>query len=222
MAPPEEEKFDIAKQSGIPTPQILGGEKAPGFTTREDLDKALVESADKLKEEFNNTLNERTKKFEEKVALISVDSDNKQDSINKKFDELNRDKISFITVSGIFVAIFTFISIEIQILRYICDFYKIIGFTFIFAGILILFISLLDYVARSWIENAVSNQKRVEIVLIVAIILIAIGLIEVGKSNNDWKCNDSENNSIIQFNPEIKPLDVKVNLPDTIKIQTVK
>ncbi len=162
----------------------------------------------------------KTKKDEWQLWVENKMKDLNKDQreVNKKIKELNRDKISFITVSGIFVAIFTFISIEIQILRYICDFYKIVGFTFIFAGILILFISLLDYVARSWVGNTMNNQKRVSMVLGVAIILIVLGLFEVGKSNSDWKCKDSENYPIIQFNPEVKPSDIKVNLSDTVKI----
>jgi len=135
--------------------------------------------------------------------------------------EIKRDKISFITILGIFVAIFTFISVEIQVFRYICDFHKIIGFTFILPGILLLFISLLDYVARSWTSNITKNYIGLGIVVFISIVLIVIGVIFSLKSSGDWKCPNLEMNKPIQVYPQSQP-DIKIDLPDSLKVQIIK
>jgi len=144
-----------------------------------------------------------------------------QKQIESQFEEVRRDKISFITVCGIFVAIFTFISVEIQILRYICDFYKIIAFTLILPGILLLFIIFLDYIARSWLKDTSqekSNWGRFIVVILISIGLISVGLWFAQRSKSDWQCNKLENNQISsQETP--KELNTTIQLPESIKIQ---
>lgn len=135
--------------------------------------------------ELNRAIKNAQDQLEKKFA---ADLEKETSNINKKLEELNRDKISFITVSGIFVAIFTFISVEIQILKYICDFNMIVGYTFIFPGVLIFFIALLDYVARGWIKTAEEVQSRVFPVLMVAIALIILGLAVIHNSKGGWVC----------------------------------
>lgn len=109
--------------------------------------------------------------------------------IDKKIEELNRDKISFITVSGIFVAIFTFISLEIQVLAIICDIYKLAGFTLIFGSILISLILLLDYLARSWISGKIGDG-RASMAMAAAFVLLVAGFILFDIGSEDWKCKD--------------------------------
>ena len=82
---------------------------------------------------------------------------NKNNQIERKnirlSKEIERMKIDFITVIGIFVSIFTFISIEIQILRYVCDFFRIAGFSLIIFGSLSGFIILL---------HSIFSEKKVK------------------------------------------------------------
>ena len=73
--------------------------------------------------------------------------------VNNALKRIERDKVSFITVSGIFLAVFTFLSIEVRILQEVCSFNRIIGLSLILSGILLTFLGFLDLTARSWIED---------------------------------------------------------------------
>lgn len=152
-----------------------------------EVDKTIVKHRKQIKKN-----NKQFKQYDERIKKLE-DANN---VLDKKIAEVNHDKISFITVSGTFVAIFTFISVEIQILRYICDFYKLVGFTLVFAGILLLFILLLDYTARCWlvINSAVKNNN-IYIVIIFSLILLLLGFSIIDKSNQPWKCTDPTNDN---------------------------
>lgn len=109
--------------------------------------------------------------------------------LTKEIERLNTDKISLITVLGIFVSVFTFVSVEIQVLRYICNFYQVLGLTFIIPGILIIFNCSLDYVARSWISNS-KNESWYKVTLVAAVgfVLIALGMDFISKTTPNLTC----------------------------------
>ncbi len=71
----------------------------------------------------------------------------------KQSNDFKKYKVDFITVGGIFVSIFTFISIEIQILKNVCDFYRIAGFSLIIVSSLSLFTLLIQYIGNQWIRD---------------------------------------------------------------------
>jgi hypothetical protein len=128
------------------------------------------------------------------------------------------DKISLITVLGIFVSIFTFISVEIQVLKYICDFYKIVGFTFILPAILMIFVVTLDYVARSWIDNnSQIAYKKICLVLVVIFILMFVGIYFIQESKQDWMCGSESPG--LHILPIEKTVSNEINLPEYINIK---
>jgi len=142
------------------------------------------------------------------------------DELKDANKELNRDRVSVITILGIFVAIFTFISIEIQILRFLCDFYKILGFTLIIPGVLLIFISLLDYVARSWITDAEkANFKSIGIVILIAILLMVSGSYFTFKSDADWRCDNGDLKQTIQIDTEPMESNVNIVFPESINVK---
>lgn len=104
--------------------------------------KGMQDRIDALK--LKNNITEKRNK---KLAKERKKLDNTIKELGKGIKTLDEEtktmKIDFITVIGIFVSIFTFISIEIQILRYVCDFFRIAGFSLIIFGSLIGFIILL-------------------------------------------------------------------------------
>jgi len=176
---------------------------------------SLPPEIEKIVKEYVGEVAGDLDKFKEESGLIFSQLENMSETVNEtheatkalndKIKELDHDKISFITVSGTFVAIFTFISVEIQILRYICDFYKIIGFTLVFAGTLLLFILLLDYVARSWLSSSSRKSSNIVVVFIISSLLLVLGLCVVGWSHQTWKCiEDTDSTTNIFNDPTIK------------------
>jgi len=73
---------------------------------------------------------------------------------DKISEEISVDKASLFTVFGIFASIVTFVSVEIQILKVICDFWNIAGFSMIVLSSLLMFILLLDYIGRGWRDDS--------------------------------------------------------------------
>ncbi len=117
-----------------------------------------------------NTTSGLTKEIENAIAKAKVEA------LDEMRKDLKDEKVGIITLTGVFVSIFTFISVEIQILKYLCDFYKIAAFTFIFAGTLILFISLLDYIAKGWLKDKDQILGRLNYVIFIGMMLIIGGL----------------------------------------------
>ncbi|HHJ0487301.1 TPA: hypothetical protein ACQDP7_003255, partial [Legionella pneumophila] len=85
-------------------------------STGEESSKYLIENIENLNnkfEKFSKVFSQLVRDSTDKISKIEVEQRNTQDLI----DELRRDKHNLIEVMGIFVGIFTFLSIEIQILK---------------------------------------------------------------------------------------------------------
>jgi len=115
------------------------------------------------------------------------------ENLERQIERIDNEKANFITIAGIFISIFTFISIDVQMFRYICDFKKIVSFILIFAGVLMLFNLSLDYLAKTWIsENKKNSKLRLEnsnMILGISLILITTGLLIGASSSNPWHCS---------------------------------
>lgn len=143
--------------------------------------------------------------------------------LSRRIEELSRDKISFITVSGIFLAVFTFISIEIQILKYLCSVEKIIGFSLLIGVILIGFIFLLDVIARNWVFNNKSNSFSLKdllsikffsakfisfdvirhLIFVVIILSLFVYGVKMLNGSDEWMCSEDKNTPVkIQTEPQ--------------------
>lgn len=114
--------------------------------------------------------------------------DHVKDEIQK---EIKTDKASLFTVFGIFASIVTFVSIEIQILKTICDFWNVVGFSIIMLASLITFVLILDYIGRGWRNDINSEIKQFPWILTIFIILLfAVGFISVSFSSKEISCKD--------------------------------
>ncbi len=123
--------------------------------------------------------------------------------------EIDKSKISFIEFCGIFVAIFTFISVDVQILKTISNMHQLMGFVFIFAALLMGFILILDYL----INNERNIQKFI-IITISLVIFIVIGLFSIFASKNT--SNNTENSSMPSIiNPPVN----NIQLPARMNIR---
>ncbi len=89
----------------------------------------------------------------------------------KMKEEFDKDKTSFIKFCGIFVSIFTFISVDVQILKTISNVYQLVGFVFVFAALLMGFVLILDYLI-----NDERNIRKFGIITVVLIAFVIIGL----------------------------------------------
>jgi len=135
-----------------------------------------------------------------------------QEILKKEFqastEELKTDKHSLIAILGMFVAIFTFVSVEIQILKSVTDVLRIAGLSLIMISSLILFVMGLFLIAEKWMSKS-SKFNLPSGYYIFVIIILAVGLILAGwgdyknpaavKNNSDFIAlkEKAENNELI-------------------------
>ena len=102
--------------------------------------------------------------------------------------EIAVDKASLFTVFGVFASIVTFVSVEIQILKIICDFWNIAGFSLIILASLLMFILLLDYIGRGW-----RNECKIKFpwFLTIFIIIIFLGGVILANLANEQLCREN-------------------------------
>jgi len=117
-------------------------------------------------------------------------------------------KIDFITVGGIFVSIFTFVSIEIQILKYVCDFWRIAGFSLIMFGALSSFAFLIQYIGKNWTQQKYDFPKLH--FFLFCILPFAIGIF-LPLGNIIYK------DSCIVYEKEIKDIEYRIDKIEGIK-----
>lgn len=143
-------------------------------------------------------------------------SDTVKEEIKK---EIAVDKASLFTVFGIFASIVTFVSVEIQVLKTICDIWNIAGFSLIILASLLMFILLLDYIGRGW-------RKDPEIkfplgISLFAMIFLATGFLSAS-FGNEQHCRDNSIYKRYEDNFIDKQLELEDkydNVIDTLRIE---
>lgn len=88
-------------------------------------------------------------------------------------------KTQFIESLAVFVALFTFVSIDFQIFRVLNDIFSATGLVFITAGLLCGFLMLMDYLL---VSDFTSDRKRRSVVIGLWIGCVVIGLLLLGFS----------------------------------------
>lgn len=109
--------------------------------------------------------------------------------------ELKQDKHSLIGILTIFVAIFTFLSIELQILKSVTDYLRLAGLSIIILASLLFFVTNLHIIAEKWINNDCKLPKIWWTYNVLAVILLALGvlLMEFGDYKNPANIENDRN-----------------------------
>lgn len=150
-------------------------------------------------ETFNETFSEKEKivspaekaKIDTKATIVYETMVDRIKILEKKFET---DKTSLLMVFGIFASIVTFLSIEIQILKNICDFYRLLWFSLYILWALLSFIFVLQYIIKSWIENDKTTSwkdfiKNPSIIITLFVVFLLLGFWYYNMSLS----NESEN-----------------------------
>ncbi len=137
--------------------------------TLKDAQKEIAEAIEKAKEDFLKTA--KTEATEE---------------IRK---QVQTDKASLITVFGVFASVISFLTIEFQFLRTICNFEKLLGFTLILASLLLCFNLALDYLVKSRTDKETQKPNIIFSVFILILFILGILFTFLG---NEKMCNDNK------------------------------
>lgn len=104
-----------------------------------------------------NGFEKRLKGFDNKLKgtqniLIDL-NDTLRDKITEVERKLTSDKTSLLTIFWIFASIVTFLSIEVQFIKEVCDFNRLLWISLFILGWFLSFVVALQYLTKSWIEN---------------------------------------------------------------------
>lgn len=92
--------------------------------------------------------------YKKEAMTIKNKIDNLEKDLQKQIvevnKEINKDKSSLITILWIFIAFFTFVSMEIDVLKKVPDFQGIAWFSLLFLCLLSIFVFMIDFVAWRW------------------------------------------------------------------------
>lgn len=129
-----------------------------------------------------------------------------QNEINTEFENIKNDKFRLVEILGIFVAIFTFVSIEIQILRVATDFLRLAGLTVIIFSALSFFLFTLHLISEVWIRQSKPYKldKKTTIFYGIVFLILIFGILLVG-------LGDYKNPSVITENEDFLRLKEQVN-----------
>jgi len=132
------------------------------------------------------------------------------DAIIKVKDSLTA---NFVMILAIFASFITFLGIEVQILKNICDYWRILGFSFfILATILIFVFAIFIFVDY---ENSKSWQKIIGMFAVVGI-LFAGAFYSLSKSEDEYVCK------LTQLNNRFEELDIQYSEKNNQAIQDIK
>lgn len=109
------------------------------------------------------------------------------DETQKRFDTLKEEisefKDKIIEILAIFVALFTFVSVDIQIFKTDVTFYTVIGFSLIMLGALLLFVLMIYFFID---KNYNQNKIKTILGIIFMIGLIGIGVVISNNEHNQY------------------------------------
>lgn len=149
-----------------------------------DKDRAIEEKLHKLEESIKKVVNESGEEFTKK---IKVEQEKAEDKFDQKIDS---SKISIIETLGIFIALFTFISIDFQVFKSYRDPVAISGLTLILLASIGFLMSIFDFfileVKKLLDENSVIHARESfvfrRLLFVLELLLIILGVILFNKS----------------------------------------
>jgi ABC-type multidrug transport system fused ATPase/permease subunit len=128
---------------------------------------------------------EQEQNLEDKKELTEIKSDSASKLLSRQDEKIDRledifekrlstNTTNLITVFGIFASIVTFLSIEIQIFKNICDPFRLLGFSLVILASLLSFIFILHLIASFWINEKAKEYPK-SILVFIALLFIGGG-----------------------------------------------
>lgn len=89
-----------------------------------------------------------------------------------------------VTVLGIFASFITFLTIEVQVLKTVCDYSRVLGFSLFILGAVLLFVGLIVYFTDS------QNKKACQMILplLVVFCLVGGGIFFIVNGDDEYVC----------------------------------
>lgn len=124
-------------------------------------------------------------------------------------DELNREILkvkdsvtaNFVTILGIFASFLAFLIIEIQILKTVCDYLRIMGMSLFILGAILCFVIFLLY----FVDSQNKKTKQMALLSSISVLFIVLGIIFVARSPDEYICNMTKlNDDFLNFQQKLQ------------------
>lgn len=107
---------------------------------------------------------------------------------------------NFVTILGIFASFITFLGLEIQILKNICDYFRMLGFSlFVLASVMVFVFSIYIFIDQS---NSKGWQKTLGMCFIIFLLLFG-GFYCFSKAEDEYVCK------LTQLNEKFEQLEIQ-------------
>lgn len=157
-------------------------ERAKETGTRKDEYKYVFSNEREIRKIVKTEAEDAIKDFTEKEEFKYKVNEIIQKTEDKLSDKIDDSKLKTIETLGIFVALFTFVSVEFQFFRTFDNWLSIVSFTFILLGSLLTFVTVINYYLSETKEKKEVNGKE-EIkskfwsLIIIWMFLMSIGIL---------------------------------------------
>lgn len=208
----------------------LGGKKTTtdpsqsGKFTIDDL-HSFIKQVQEKQETYSNAIDEALNNIYSEIGNFETISQKSQNEINI----LKRDKIELISLLGIFVSIFTFVSVEIRILQTVNNIFQIAGLTIIMFSGIILFALLIHLISNQWIHGEYKKIPWPFLSMVIIALFLGLGIIaysyyiphsenlEIEKIKNQIEKLEITNEIILKQSPYDDKIDVNLNFENLEK-----
>ena len=169
-------KESIGASSFEDTKKLVEDKEVPKVILTDKEKKDLT--IDTVKDEVKNFLSSpEAKNFIKETAKEEVEQ------------RISQERVSQITVFGIFATIVTFLSVEIQILKVVCDFWKLLGLSgFVLGAMLIFILFLMDISKRT-------EHFKYLFCMVISILLLSFSALFV--ASDEYSCKEAHFNTTI-------------------------
>lgn len=171
-----------------------------------------------LKDDASSKFTAKRLQVDERKQILAVVEETLSKEVDNRID--NRVKIeieklretltaSSISTLGIFASIVTFLLVEIQILKNICDFSKLLGFSSFILGALLSFIVILQHIIGS---NKRTTQRQSTFLILLLLFLFGFSIFSMYRSSDEFTCK------LTHLNEEFEKLGVNLEKKQSISI----
>ncbi len=195
-----------------------GGSEMPNDKNVEK-DVDFLIKKDKETQKKIQEINEYATDYYEYLGDQLSEINTKQNNLDKQQKEMVRemerwkdDKVNLIEIVGIFVAIFTFISVQVQVFKGVTGFSRVAGLIILFFSGITFFLALLFYISETWVRKDRNSMPKYFWLFIIGIILVSFGglwAVKFGDKNNP--SNIKNNRDFIELENKNNRLEKKVD-----------
>jgi hypothetical protein len=150
---------------------------------------------------------EKIEDHEKKIEEITKEADIFKEKLKGAEIKSQETQVKIIECLGIFIALFTFISVEFQILQNISNFFELLSLSLILFSALSFFVVLMDVVISIW-KNEKTTSGEIpgthKVLLIIAALIFIIGL-SCGTFGSSEKANSLNYENSSKTKIELEP-----------------